>query len=196
MVKTLKRWRRRARAAVLTALGLAGGLIGGWAGGWWDVPWLDDLGILGGLGGNRTPQACIVTKVSDGDTLQARCTQGSRKPALHKVRLRAIDAPELRQAYGQQARQALNRLCLGASFTLPPKPRTDQYGRLLLDLECGGVDVAQRMVGTGMAWVYHHEAQRYPALVALQAQARRSGKGLWGQTKPQEPWLWRKQHAR
>lgn len=139
------------------------------------------------------PTQCIVTRVSDGDSLQARCQHGARAQRL-KLRLRAIDAPELRQPYGQAARQALLGLCLHQRVQLPARAQRDRYGRTLVDLHCGGVPVAERLVAQGLAWVHRGTARDYPRLLRLQQQAQRSGKGLWAQREPTPPWAWRHAH--
>ena len=44
---------------------------------------------------------CTVTRVSDGDTMRATCGAITRT-----IRLSSVDAPELRQPYGPEAKQA------------------------------------------------------------------------------------------
>ncbi|WP_347486087.1 thermonuclease family protein [Vandammella animalimorsus] len=151
------------------------------------------IGPAQAAGALATPAQCIVTRVSDGDSLQARCQQGARVQRL-KLRLRAIDAPELRQPYGQAARQALLALCLHQRVQLPARAQRDRYGRTLVDLHCGGVPVAERLVAQGLAWVHRGTARDYPRLLRLQQQAQRSGKGLWTQREPTPPWAWRHAH--
>ena len=55
---------------------------------------------------------CLVVAVSDGDTLTARCGRPGAYQQL-KVRVAAIDAPELGQAHGQASRRQLVQLCMG-----------------------------------------------------------------------------------
>ncbi|RMX15634.1 thermonuclease family protein [Vandammella animalimorsus] len=151
------------------------------------------IGPAQAAGAQAAPAQCIVTRVSDGDSLQARCQHGARVQRL-KLRLRAIDAPELRQPYGQAARQALLGLCLHQRVQLPARAQRDRYGRTLVDLHCGGVAVAERLVAQGLAWVHRGTARDYPRLLRLQQQAQRSGKGLWAQREPTPPWAWRHAH--
>ncbi|MDO4724658.1 MAG: thermonuclease family protein [Comamonadaceae bacterium] len=160
------------------------------------LAWLLPAGPAQAAGALAAPAQCIVTRVSDGDSLQARCQHGARVQQL-KLRLRAIDAPELRQPYGQAARQALLRLCLHQRVQLPASParaQRDRYGRTLVDLHCAGVPVAERLVAQGLAWVHRGTARDYPRLLRLQQQAQRSGKGLWAQREPTPPWTWRHAH--
>ena len=50
--------------------------------------------------------ACLVVKVSDGDTFSCRL----HNQEMIKVRLADVDAPESGQAYGNQAKKVLNKL--------------------------------------------------------------------------------------
>lgn len=133
---------------------------------------------------------CRITRIPDGDSLEANCnTRPAGKPV--SIRLRGIDAPELRQAYGPQARQRLRQLCQGQTITLAPTLAQDRYGRLLADLQCQNQNAAEYMVRGGFAWYYRATASEYPQLVRMQAQAQRQKLGLWGTPNPTPPWEWR-----
>ena len=56
-----------------------------------------------------------VTGISDGDTLTI--TDKSKK--TYKIRLASIDAPEMKQAYGMQAKAFLSKLCFGKTVKAP-----------------------------------------------------------------------------
>ena len=90
----------------------------------------------------------VVGYVSDGDTLWVRPADGG---APRKIRVHGIDAPELCQAHGAEARSALQRELLGLAVRVQPL-RHDDYGRLLARLWHADEDVAARMVRTGHAW--------------------------------------------
>ena len=135
---------------------------------------------------------CLVVAISDGDTLTARC---GRPGAYHpmKVRIAAIDAPERRQAFGQQSRRHLAQLCWRQRATLQPVDE-DRYGRTVANVRCSGTDVATAQVRAGLAWVYVPYAGSHPHLAPLQQQARNAGAGLWSQRRPLAPWNYRQQH--
>ena len=65
------------------------------------------LAIAALLGASAAAQAFdgVVTRVPDGDTLWVQPDDAARRPL--KLRLRGIDAPELCQRWGVQARDAL-----------------------------------------------------------------------------------------
>jgi endonuclease YncB( thermonuclease family) len=67
----------------------------------------------------------------------------------------------------------------------------DRYGRALGTIHLAGESVNERMVRDGFAWAY----TRYKppqAVVRAEADARLAKRGLWGDAKPVEPWVWRK----
>lgn len=126
-----------------------------------------------------------VVRVSDGDTV----TLSSPTRGQWRIRIAGIDAPELSQAYGRDARRALLALCQGR--TARAEVHTfDRYGRAVSRLFCSGIDAAALQVGNGYAWVY----QRYTShhrLLALQAEARTARRGLWAAPRPLPPWRYR-----
>lgn len=131
--------------------------------------------------------SCTVGSVHDGDSMRVRCP-GSRQTI--RVRLHQIDAPELQQAYGRPAGDALRQLCpVGREVRIAVQGE-DQYGRLLGDVECAGKNINHEMVSSGAAWAYTRYVQD-AALPRLQDQARQARRGLWAQANPEPPWQWR-----
>lgn len=130
--------------------------------------------------------SCNVYSVHDGDTVSVDCA-GNRK----KVRLAGIDAPELKQQYGRESRQALANLVFRKTVTVRRKT-SDKYGRDVAEIGIQGHDVSSLMVRDGYAWVY----ERYPirSLYPLQQEARRDRRGLWANAYPVAPWEWRHSH--
>ena len=70
----------------------------------------------------------------------------------------------------------------------------DKYRRIVAQLEINGLNVNEEMVRRGMAWEYSHfhSDRRY---IALEKEARLSGRGLWAQRDPTPPWQWRLRHV-
>ncbi len=64
--------------------------------------------------------------LADGDTLTLRLPDGQRVT----VRLRDIDAPEICQPWGPEAKAALSELALNKLATLTPSGR-DGFGRVV-----------------------------------------------------------------
>jgi endonuclease YncB( thermonuclease family) len=107
-----------------------------------------------------------------------------------KVRLADIDAPELKQAFGQRSKQSLSDLCFQKSATLEDRGH-DRYGRTLARVRCAGVDANREQVRRGMAWVFDRYVKDR-SLYADQDAARAAQRGLWADPKAMPPWAWRR----
>lgn len=133
---------------------------------------------------------CLVVAVADGDTLTVRCGMPGNFETL-KVRLNAIDAPELGQAHGREARRALSRFCFETVAEVRPRS-TDRYGRTVADVQCRGADAGSELIRAGHAWVFDRYSKGYGHLYPLQSEARAAFRGLWVDPKPVPPWEWRR----
>lgn len=129
-----------------------------------------------------------VVGVHDGDTL----TGIDDNHVQHKIRLDAIDAPELGQAYGQAAKKALSGKVFGKDIQVVPKT-TDRYGRTVGHILIDGRDVNLEMLVEGMAW--HYKQYDHNTRLREAEQSARSGKkGLWQDSYAVPPWEHRKEH--
>ena len=90
-----------------------------------------------------------VVGVHDGDTL----TGLDESKTQFKVRLDAIDAPELGQPFGQASKKALSGKVFGKDVVVIAKTR-DKYGRTVGHVLVEGRDVNLEMLEEGMAWHY------------------------------------------
>ena len=125
-----------------------------------------------------------VTKVVDGDSLEVG--YAGRKI---KLRLWGIDAPEIRQAYGKQAKVWLAAMVNGRRIEAQGKD-IDLYNRLVALVWVDGRSVNEEMVRQGAAWVYRrycHE-QICDTWQSLQDEARLARRGLWANKKAIPPW--------
>lgn len=127
-----------------------------------------------------------IVSVHDGDTLTALVGR-----TQFKIRLAEIDAPELRQAFGQRSRDSLAALCFQKQARLEPVDR-DRYGRTVARVECDGVDANREQVRRGMAWVYLKYSAPSSPLHAVQSEAQAAHAGLWSEPGAVAPWEWRK----
>ena len=131
----------------------------------------------------------VVSRVVDGDTVWIKDDYG----ALVKVRLLGMDAPEICQAGGPEARDALRRRVLGRVVTVSFQYR-DDYGRTLGRVYQGGEDLGRWMVGKGHAWSYGYRRNPGP-YASEQASAKVAGLGLFGDASAQTPRSFRQSHS-
>jgi micrococcal nuclease len=130
----------------------------------------------------------VVTHVSDGDTLWLAVDKNS-KPI--KVRLQGMDAPEICQAGGTQARDALRARLLHQKVRLSTRAK-DDYKRTIGRVYHREEDVGQWQVSQGHAWSDSYQRRLGPyATEQTQAKAKRIG--LWAQSSTSlEPRQFRK----
>ena len=127
-----------------------------------------------------------VTRILDGDTLVIARNNGEEV----KVRLAGIDAPEITQDFGEQARTALDTLVLNRRVTVENKG-TDPYNRVIGVITVDDEDINQKLVKDGDAWFYPDYANGLD-YAADQAEADKGKLGLWSNRGAVPPWLYRK----
>ena len=123
---------------------------------------------------------CIAVKVSDGDTFwcikdEFLYIKGYENAI--QVRLADIDAPEKGQAYGNQARKALNKLIYKQVLTLK-NTKQDKYGRIVATVFSGSTNVNLAMIESGYAWHYKRYSNNSEYAAAMR-QAQQQKRGLW-----------------
>lgn len=125
--------------------------------------------------------------VLDGDTIEVLHNQHPER-----IRLNGIDCPEKGQAFGKRAKQAVSELVFGKDVTLQTYGK-DKYGRTIADvLLADGTNVNQVLVKEGWCWSYRKYAAGDAELERLEHEAKEAKKGLWQDTAPVPPWLYRK----
>jgi len=129
-----------------------------------------------------------VVGVYDGDT----CTLLVGKEE-YKIRLEGIDTPEMDQAFGKRAKQALSSYIFGKEVTAKLSGQ-DRYQRYLGTLLVDGQNVNLQMVKDGCAWHYKQYSSD-EALAAAETAARSAGRGLWQDAGAVAPWQWRRKDS-
>ena len=126
-----------------------------------------------------------VVGVHDGDSITVLAAGNVQL----KVRLDGIDAPELKQPFSTQSKQALSGLVFGRTVNLHVTGK-DRYKRTLAVVMVAGLNVNREMVIQGLAWRYE-KYSKDAALLAAQNEARGARRGLWVDPAPVPPWDWR-----
>lgn len=132
-----------------------------------------------------------VVSVYDGDTVTIEAA-GAR----HKIRLAGIDAPEIKQPFGIQSRDALRSAVLNKPVTVSWF-KVDKYGRKVGKIYFRRIDQNWRQVQAGLGWHYKayaseqspRDRKRY---ATAEVTARAAGAGLWADPSPVSPWDWRR----
>lgn len=112
-----------------------------------------------------------------------------------RIRLAEIDAPELDQPYGPEARDALRDILDSGLLIITPTGR-DFYGRTLAHLTVDGQDVERTLISIGAAWCYVRYLPRDSDCPRREATARAEHRGVWSAPDPVPPWEWRRQRAK
>jgi endonuclease YncB( thermonuclease family) len=133
-----------------------------------------------------------VVAVTDGDTVRLLSVSNVE----YKVRLTGIDAPEKAQAFGLASKGNLSRLVFN-KVVIAECPKTDRYRRQLCKLLLDGQDINLEQVVDGFAWHYtfyqkDQEVDDRAKYSEAEAEARSLNKGLWHETQPVAPWVYRK----
>jgi endonuclease YncB( thermonuclease family) len=132
-----------------------------------------------------------VVFVIDGDTITILGEDG----IPHPVKLFGIDAPELRQAHGQESADRLGSLVTGKDVDLMVR-YIDQKGRYYGDLLLRGEDVGLGQLINGLAWVYLPKRcgdrfDKRSLYLTAESTAKAEKVGLWKDPDPLPPWKFR-----
>ncbi|VAW99950.1 hypothetical protein MNBD_GAMMA21-2428 [hydrothermal vent metagenome] len=133
-----------------------------------------------------------VDDVPNGDTIII-IDQNKKR---HKVYLLGIDAPELKQPFGIEAKAHLDRLLFARNYQAKVViTRRTAAGNIVGTVYATELNSPQynningMMVMSGFAWANLRTSKQY---IGVEKIAQNRKIGLWKQKKPQAPWLWRK----
>ena len=129
-------------------------------------------------------ELCEVKSVLDGDSLMVSC------PAYKGVLgLRGIDAPELGQPYGEQAKAQLVELLGTGKVTVSEVIQHEHKGVVFLG---DGRNVNVLMIMNGHAWSSNRVDNSANYRLALEKQAKAGKVGMWVAGNHLPPWDYRK----
>ena len=133
-----------------------------------------------------------VSYVVDGDSIWVRADAGQRRVRL---RLDGIDAPEICQHFGPEARRAMQDLALNQRVRVTVRAH-DRYGRAIARVTRlgDGVDLSAWMVSAGWAWTdgFRGRPGKYQR---QQDAAQRRRLGLFADQGPELPRDFRRRHG-
>jgi micrococcal nuclease len=132
----------------------------------------------------------VVTHVTDGDTVWVALPAGSTPV---KLRIEGIDAPEICQAGGAEAKAALAERALKRAVTVRVRA-IDTYGRRVGKIFDDTEDIGARQVKNGHAWSLRYRRDKGP-YIREERVARSLSRGLHQGGTAIEPRLFRQQHG-
>lgn len=125
--------------------------------------------------------AYISRHAVDGDTVRAFW-----RGRWVNIRIRYMDAPEMDQPGGAEAKAYIESI-VGGRWVELDRPDTEKWGRTLAGLRIAGQCASVVMVAAGRAFAYMSN----PAVRAAESIAKKARRGVW--RKPGiRPWEWRK----
>jgi endonuclease YncB( thermonuclease family) len=130
-----------------------------------------------------------VVRVIDADTYEV-LNAGEKRI----VRLYNVDAPEIGQAFGKEARDSIRQVFSVSAVKVLFGGR-DIFNRWLGDVYVNNQRLDSLTVRKGWAW-YNVEYSYDQGIQALQSTAEAENKGLWLCENPCPPWLFRRMNAR
>lgn len=146
------------------------------------------MGITLTIAGTTNAGAPRCAAVIDGDTIRVEEVDGSVR-----VHLWGVDAPELGQPWGAEARNLLEEIALDQTVELAIRHTGDDGVHAVVSVS--GADVAPVLVEQGLAWLpLEGDTSDEYALKAIVA--RGAGVGCWSDADALHPALWREQWAR
>jgi len=141
--------------------------------------------------GCAAPNAPVVTRVIDGDTIEVDIAG-----TLYRVRYIGIDTPELDDerpefcALAQEATRHNRQLVEGQEVYLEKDiSETDKYGRLLRYVYVNDIFVNAELVSSGLAWAkaYQPDTKYQDILDEAEDEARQAEIGIWQETETLPP---------
>lgn len=131
-----------------------------------------------------------VLKVIDGNTIEVIGTDNHPQ----KLVLSGIDSPEPGQTYSGQAKKLLEKILLQKEVRVRIEGKTRRGDYLaVVTLVKNQLDPRVMLLEEGLAWTA--ENNPLPELEYIRVKAREKGKGLWKETDPTPPWVFRRQQS-
>jgi micrococcal nuclease len=135
---------------------------------------------------DKSPAGGTVVNVTDGDSLTVKREEKSRV-----VHLKGVDCPELKQAYGREARQLASEWAWNQEVQVKDEEAARDGGVSAVVMLQDGRNLNHEMVRSGLCW-WERRYTQDESLPLLEAEAHAARRGLWAQREPIPPWEWRR----
>ncbi len=132
-----------------------------------------------------------IISVVDGDTFVGVADSGDTLT----YNVYSIEAPEIDQPQGYEARKYLYNIVLQRRVEVTPKGGQTPRGMRVIATTRDNDDVADLMLRSGYAW-YRNDTVNELRYIRSERFAQEEGVGIWAHPDNVAPWEWRKQHAK
>ena len=106
----------------------------------------------------------------------------------------SIEAPEIEQPQGYEARKYLYNMILQRRVEVTPKGGRTPQGVRVIATTRDNDDVADLMLRSGFAW-YRNDTVNELRYIRSERFAQEEGVGIWASPDHVAPWEWRKRHV-
>lgn len=129
-----------------------------------------------------------VISVIDGNTFELIASDGE----TYKILLYGIDCPEIGQPFADVAKTQLEKILLKEKVVVEIQGK-DRWGNRLGVPLLKRIDPRHELLKAGLAWT----AERNPIeeLEIIRDEALKSQKGIWRESDPTPPWIYRRQQS-
>ena len=131
-----------------------------------------------------------VISVVDGDTFLGLDDGGDTLT----YNVYSIEAPEIEQPQGYEARKYLYNMILQRRVEVTPKGGRTPQGVRVIATTRDNDDVADLMLRSGFAW-YRNDTVNELRYIRSERFAQEEGVGIWASPDHVAPWEWRKRHV-
>ena len=134
--------------------------------------------------------AVKVINVIDGNTVEILTEENE----VYKIILKEVDSPEIGQEYGDQAKKFTEGLLLKKKVFVEMKGK-DMWGNRLASITLkNGKKMEEELLKAGMAW-HNTLKSTDKSLAQLESNTKDKKVGLWANTDPMAPWIFRRQQS-
>ncbi len=145
--------------------------------------------VVGNVFANEEMKGKVV-KVFDGNTIELQTLDDE----LYRMKLLAVDCPEIDQPYGKEAKKYTEKRVLNKHVTVKLFGKDRKGNRLVVVVLGRNKILNEQLLKDGFAWHYkmNHEKVEF---TQLEDNAKHHKKGLWAEESPTPPWIFRKRQS-
>jgi endonuclease YncB( thermonuclease family) len=130
-----------------------------------------------------------VVDVPDGNTIELLTEENES----YKIELAGVDCPETQQPFGPESKRLLEKSLKGKKVEAFVEGKNRWGVRQAIVITKSGDDPRLKLLAEGLAWTSEKNAK--PEFEALRIDAKNHGKGLWKDSDPTPPWIFRRQQT-